>query len=310
MVQAPPDSRSVPRGRTTSTGSISEDEFEYDYPGNDAQVIEQMDNQQYNAAIQGIHDQVQKIQENIPLLSASTEISQIINEYEEGSTIRIKLSRMSQISNTHCHRSRGDGNCFYRCYAYGLMRFLLEKADDAKRQQVRTHIKNCFDRLVHEFGYPDFTTLDIHENFDDYLQDIYERRSKDLLPETTLESILTDHFNDMAADNYIVCAMRMLTSLGLQAKEAHYTPFLTALDTPVRDIKDFCGRHVEAHKTEADQLQVIALGDILNLSTTVVYADMTPGTEPSYHQFGEEYKEGEAAHIALLYRPGHYDLLI
>merc|ERR1711879_141480 len=172
---------------------------------------------------------------------------------------------------------------------------------------MRDLIKSCFEKLVSQFGYPDFTTMDIHENFDDILVDIYDKININPLPETTLEYVLNEYINNAAYNNYIVCTMRFLTSLALQSKSDEYIHFITE---PVTDMKMYCNRLVEALKVEADQIHIIALADVLKLSVTVAYIDLTAGNEPVFHHFGEDHKVMNMSHISLLYRPGHYDLLV
>lgn len=150
--------------------------------------------------------------------------------YPENNVINSKLINMTQVSNTHCHRSRGDGNCFYRCFAFGLIRFLVERATQAQRAEMKNRIKTCYEELVRDFGYPDFTTMDIHEMFDDVLGDIYQKIGGNLLPEQTLDEALASYFNDQSYDNYIVSTFRFLTSLGLQKKQDEYIHYLENFD--------------------------------------------------------------------------------
>jgi len=298
-----------------STGSISEEE-NYDYAENDGYLIQQMDQAELQACNEDMQGQVQKIQQAVPLLSAATDIRYIMQDYTDpGNLIKLKLGAVIDRGQTHAHRSRGDGSCFYRCYAYGLIRYLIEKATEEIRTLIRERIRVAFRELVDTFGYTEFTTLDIHENFDDILQEMFQIHADKRLADVALDDILAKYFNDSGWDNYIVCTMRMLTSLGLQRRQDHYVNFITAFECA--GVKDFCQRHVEAPTTEADQVQILALGESLQMSTTVIYADMSPGTgengaTPHYHHFGDEFKEANqvASHITLLYRPGHYDLMV
>lgn len=60
----------------------------------------------------------------------------------------------------HIRRTRPDGNCFFRAFAYGYLEKLLSCPDEYKRfHEVATGSK---DNLV-ALGFPKFTVEDFHE---------------------------------------------------------------------------------------------------------------------------------------------------
>jgi len=315
------DTQQVPsanfRRSPGSLGSVSDGEENFDDPlvdynnmGDSETANFEFDGQSnLHETITSQANRIQKLQEEEPLLSKLSPIVDIAAMYPENNVINSKLINMTQVSNTHCHRSRGDGNCFYRCFAFGLIRFLVERATPAQRTEMKDKIKMCYEELVRDFGYPDFTTMDIHEMFDDVLGEIYQKMSGNLLPEQTLDEALASYFNDQNYDSYIVSTFRFLTSLGLQKKQDEYIHYLENLDA-VGGMKGYCNREVECQNKDADQIHIMALVGLLQVSVKVSYVDLSPGNSANVHNFGDEWKQGEIPHINLLYRPGHYDLLI
>ena len=67
---------------------------------------------------------------------------------------------------------------------------------------------DAFCKLVSEFDYPDFTTMDIYENFEEILDSIEEQIGENGLNGQTAESILSklleNYFNESVYDNYRV----------------------------------------------------------------------------------------------------------
>lgn len=222
---------------------------------------------------------------------------------------------------SHVHRSRGDGNCFYRCFAFGLLQFLIEKCDDQKRSLIRSNMKTAFCHLVSDFGYPDFTTMDIWENFEEILDLINDQIANQILPNVILDKILSEFFNNPAYDNYIVSTMRFITSYGLQHKQDEYINFVCFEENFV-NMKLYCNHNVEGLGHDADEIQIRAISDIVDVSVKVCYIDPNPAAtavinsqelvKPNFHFFNENQmnQNNNICQINLLYRPGHYDLLI
>lgn len=99
-----------------STGSLSD--IEEDFGTNEADILQALSNEEYNAIVNSQNNRIAEIQNQAPLLSSACHISELIPNYQ--GTVVTKLNNLIETRHTHCHRSRGDGNCFYRCYAFGL----------------------------------------------------------------------------------------------------------------------------------------------------------------------------------------------
>lgn len=72
----------------------------------------------------------------------------------------------------------------------------------------------------------------------------------------------------------------------------------------------FCRRHVEVMGEESDNMHIVALTDALQVPVRVVYLNAM-GAGVNSHDFVPEGLKGADAEprVALLYRPGHYDIL-
>lgn len=164
------------------------------------------------------------------------------------------------------------------------------------------------------------------------------------------EGLLVEAMNDPETSNSIVVYLRLLTSAFLKVNSDEYTPFLFALEgdfsaggPPTMD--QFCANQVEAIGKEADHVQITALSRALKTSLDVAYlsrAQAPPETPASEDLEGElasagvpvpgveaearraaaehpdrcdivrfEVEGGQMLEIGtMLFRPGHYDLLV
>jgi len=318
-----------------STGSLSNEEFD-DYNQTEQDYLNNLDNTDYQDLVQRRLNDIDQIQQADKLLSDPFKIIDLTPNYENSpDTIIIKKKLKYLVENnsdpngkfSHINKSRGDGNCFYRCFAFGLIRFLIERCGKDERIEIRSRMKTAFDELTQPpFNYPDFTTLDIWENFEDILDVIESKLENRLnLPENILASILNEYFNEAAYDNYIVSNMRFLTSYGLQLNKGmdpgdSYTNYIAIDQSNFINMRLYCNNNIECMGQDADAIQIRALSHVIGLSTKVCYVDLSKPdgynvdqelVRPDFHKFNEEVvQEGGQFHINLLYRPGHYDLLI
>lgn len=61
---------------------------------------------------------------------------------------------------SHMRRTRPDGNCFFRAFAYAYMENLISNKDDY--EQFRQLAEKSKDKLI-SLGFPKFTLEDFHE---------------------------------------------------------------------------------------------------------------------------------------------------
>jgi len=143
--------------------------------------------------------------------------------------------------------------------------------------------------------------------------------------------IAVDSLHSPPPHSCIIVHLRLLTSAYLRTHSDDFTPFLFALeDDPrflqeggSRTMENFCQYHVEPVSREADHLQIVALTRALGTPLRIAYLDQSGlagvggsenggGGEVNFLEFEEDRaKEDGIVSVegALLYRPGHYDVL-
>lgn len=70
----------------------------------------------------------------------------------------------------------------------------------------------------------------------------------------------------------------------------------------------FCQLEVEPIDKEADQIQIMALLNYLEVGIKIVYLDASNSQDPYNCILPESFSEDQII-SELLYRPGHYDIL-
>ncbi|KAF8890661.1 peptidase C65 Otubain-domain-containing protein [Infundibulicybe gibba] len=118
-------------------------------------------------------------------------------------------------------------------------------------------------------------------------------------------------FQSLEVSNCIVVYMRLITSAHIRNDPDAFSAFLFDPDTGEQlSIKEFCERFVDAVGKEADHVQLTALSRALRINMAVAYLDgrATNGVV-DFVEFTNSTTSG-AQPLTLLYRPGHYDLLV
>ncbi|KAK4049962.1 hypothetical protein OIV83_003786 [Microbotryomycetes sp. JL201] len=251
-----------------------------------------------------------------PLVGPLEPLDNLLHEYHN-ETIVSKIKHLEQNSWTGLRRTRGDGDCFYRAFAFSYVERLVSQP--ASAAQLALAKLESLMPLLDKAGF----MKDIYDDFYEPLRELLI--SLGPLPpgaRPTLSS-LHESFNDPEASNAVVVFLRLLTSAYLKANSDEFTPFLFALDddprfleggTPTMD--QFCSFHVEAVQKEADHIQITALTRALQINVKIAYLDQSAvpvatgrfeTDEVNFVEFEES--APERLNGALLYRPGHYDIL-
>lgn len=229
-----------------------------------------------------------EISDTIPLVGAQEELSQLAAEYEKDEVYCKKVKDLSG-KYKHIRRTRPDGNCFFRAFAFAYLERLLH--DQAAYQRFSSIAQRSKDSLV-ELGFPQFTIEDFHDTFMEVVGKVGQP--------ITVEELL-DIFNHASYSDYIVVFLRLVTSGQLQRDEAFYANFIDG----GRTVKDFCHQEVEPMYKESDHIHIIALASALEVGVRVRYMDRGKEGQVVAHDF----PEGKHPSLHLLYRPGHYDIL-
>ncbi|GAA5877973.1 hypothetical protein JCM16303_002798 [Sporobolomyces ruberrimus] len=270
-----------------------------------------------------------------PLLGTVEPLERLLEEYQEGTGYRTKVKRLIEDGWTGIRRSRGDGDCFYRAFIFSLLSSYLARPAGYSAQLLST-----FESLLPLLSACGFEEM-VWSDFWEPLRDILRRmgpEEKDGGARKDGEKRLGpgelfELFNDQETNSCIIVHLRLLTSAYLRTHSDDFTPFLFALEDDPRFLQEggaptmenFCQFHVEPVNREADHLQIVALARALGTPLRIAYLDQSglagvgvdaeeggAGGQVNFFEFEEDKaKEDGIVSIegALLYRPGHYDIL-
>jgi ubiquitin thioesterase protein OTUB1 len=234
-------------------------------------------------------EQIQReISESQDLVGELEDMASLVSEYQTDPVYSLKAKDLAK-GYVKLRRTRGDGNCFFRAFAFACVEKLNKKELDTKKFKEKLEKAK---ETVLDLGYPSFTVEDFHDTFMDVI---------DSLKDSSSDEDLLKVFQDQGQSDYLVCYLRIVTSGYLQKNSEFYLPFLQGHAT----IKDFCSKEVEPMRCESDHVHISALTQALDVNVRVQYMDRGEGGKVNHHDF----PEGSEPCLHLLYRPGHYDIL-
>ncbi|GAA6007564.1 hypothetical protein JCM11491_004208 [Sporobolomyces phaffii] len=278
-----------------------------------------------------------------PLLDEVEPLERLLEEYQPGTGYARKVQRLLDDGWTAFRRSRGDGDCFYRAFLFSLLSSYLRRPAAYSAQLLSTF--ESLLPLLSACGFEELVWSDFWEPLRDILQRMGPEEKDGGARKNGEERLgpreLFDLFNDQETNSCIIVHLRLVTSAYLRTHSDDFTPFLFALEDDPRFMReeggggggaptmvDFCQYHVEPVNREADHLQIAALTRALGTPLRIAYLDQSgltgaglggePGGEGggggqvNFFEFEEDNanKDGiVSVDGALLYRPGHYDIL-
>lgn len=171
-------------------------------------------------------------------------LSVLENEYTFDTVYKSKLQDL-QTKYHSIRRTRPDGNCFFRAFAYGYLEYLVKNKDDY--ESFRNMALESKERLV-KLGFPQFTLEDFHDTF----MDVVDRCG----PSDNQEETLTEMhklFNEQGHSDYVVVYLRLITSGHLQEGADFYQNFIDGNCT----MEEFRHQEVEPMYKESDHIHII-----------------------------------------------------
>ncbi|XP_065919436.1 ubiquitin thioesterase OTUB1-like isoform X2 [Dysidea avara] len=246
----------------------------------------------YDEAILAQVESIQKeIADSCELVCDVEDVGVLSSEYQKDDTIyQLKIQDL-KTKYAKLRRTRGDGNCFFRAFAFAYMERAISDPSNLKQFcSVLEQNKSALESL----GYPSFTLEDFHDNFVETIQNIENKK-------TDADSLIKI-FRDQSSADYLVCYLRIIVSGYLQTHADFYQNFID----DGRTVVEFCKTEVEPMTKESDHLHITALTSTLAVNIRVQYMDRGEGGKVNFHDFPDN---GEPPYIHLLYRPGHYDIL-
>ncbi|KAI9258057.1 ubiquitin thioesterase otubain-like protein [Phascolomyces articulosus] len=229
----------------------------------------------------------------IPLVCQDESINTLEEEFKDNEPFLCKIKNLSE-SSSRIRKCRGDGNCFFRAFAYAWFESLM-RANEADYQAALGKLKTTPD-LLERAGFQKLA-------FEDFYDVTLEQA--ELLPQRDPDMLLAS-FQSEEISNAIVMHLRFVASAYLRIHAAEYEPFLVV---EMISIDEFCAMHVEAFGRESDHLQIIALSKALQVPVQIVYLDGSADKEAAVHDFFPDETLNSLKPLRLIYRPGHYDIL-
>jgi len=243
------------------------------------------------AIIEQVRDIEKQIAGAFPLIGAKEEIQELHKDFEDADQVyQAKLADLFD-RYSHIRRTRGDGNCFFRSYGFGVLEACLTDLQLLEKlSEKATYTK---DKLI-ELAYSAYTVEDFLETFLEILEVVKKGQN--------LEDLM-QIYNDQGYSDYLVVFLRLMVSCYLQTNEEFYSAFIEGHAS----MKEFCSQEVEPMAIESDHIHIIALTSAINTTVQVEYMDRGGDeSKVNFHRFPDD---GSTPTIYLLYRPGHYDIL-
>ncbi|KAI8388433.1 peptidase C65 Otubain-domain-containing protein [Radiomyces spectabilis] len=233
--------------------------------------------------------------QRIPLVCQAEPLSHLEEEYKDNEPF---LRKVKNLNGDHqkIRKCRGDGNCFFRAFAFAWFESVLQKRSEYVTNLAT--LKSTTD-LLEMAGFQKLA----YEDFYDVTLEQFQQ-----LPQWQGDTdLLLANFQSEEISNAIVMHLRFVTSAYLRMHADEYEPFLVV---EMISIEEFCAMHVEAFGRESDHLQITALSNALNIPVQVIYLDGSNDDVAAVHEFWPSNTKTEKVNpLRLIYRPGHYDIL-
>ncbi|XP_067625607.1 ubiquitin thioesterase otubain-like [Eurosta solidaginis] len=255
--------------------------------------IEQNDGTNRDELIMQQQREIEKeICETTPLVSEQLPIACLNAEYLGDEVFTSKILDLAS-KYKFMRRTRPDGNCFFRAFAYAYLEHLISNKEEYKR--FKDLAEKSKDKLV-QLGFPSFTLEDFHDTF----MEVVKRVDPSAGTIESGQQELHKVFNEQGYSDYVVVYLRLLTSGKLQEEADFYQHFIEGNFT----IEEFRHQEVEPMYKESDHIHIIALCTALGVGVRVEYMDRGDA-----HVKAHDFPEGSIPKVFLIYRPGHYDIL-
>lgn len=235
----------------------------------------------------------QEIAYTTALVSESQAINSLNSEYLDDAVYIAKVKDLASKYQA-IRRTRPDGNCFFRAFAYAYLEYLVRNKEEFSK--FYEYAEKSRDRLT-EAGFPRFTIEDFYDTFMEVINKVKPEG------DDTSEALVELHklFNEQGYSDYVVVYLRLITSCHLKERADFYQNFIDGNYT----IQEFCHQEVEPMYKESDHIHIIAICSALDAGVRVEYMDRGDGNQVIAHEF----PDGCKPNVFLLYRPGHYDIL-
>ncbi|CUG85464.1 otubain, putative [Bodo saltans] len=229
------------------------------------------------------------------ILSANPTTCILANDVNSVPSMAAKLLRILPRYRA-IHYLRRDGSCFYRAAMFGLLSAAV--ASDNVLEALLEICKHTRESIVARFS-------DYAADFCDVVEDCLEN-----IKSNVIRSSVDLHRYVTSPDNaeYVVFFARYAVACYLMKHEDDLFPFVAAEHEKYSCMDEFCKGEVEVVGQDCDHLHIVAFARTFQTACALEYLDASAG-DAIAHIVGPE-DVTPITTVSLLYRPGHYDLLI
>lgn len=242
-----------------------------------------------------------------PLIDEIAPISELRAEYENGSPSFVQQINWLEEQGFHSiRRTRGDGDCFYRSTAFAFVERLIHSPNpDVSVPHALATLHSTLP-MLEKVGFQSLVYEDFYEALVSLVRNVLEPED-DGMKLTPVH--LLQEFQTPEISNSIVVYLRLLTSAQIRLAPDDFEAVLFHPETGEHmDARLFCEHFVEAGGREADHVQMTALCRALQLNIDVAYLDGRRSDAVDFVPIRPATKD--TGPLVLLYRPGHYDILV
>jgi ubiquitin thioesterase protein OTUB1 len=235
-------------------------------------------------------------------------MSALRSEYENGSAMFLKqIDWLIANGYDSIRRSRGDGDCFFRSLGFAYVEDLLKSTDQAFGVAKSLSFLLTTNETLHSAGIEKLVYEDFYAEFASLIENIIKPNSEGV---TLTVDLLLNAFQNPEVSNSVVIYLRFLTSAQIRLNRESYEGFVVHPDTKdIMDVDSYCANVVQAMGKEADNVEIEALSRALQLNIDVAYLNGGRGDGViDFIKFRHD--SSETPPLILLYRPGHYDILV
>jgi len=241
---------------------------------------------------------------------ASTLTEEYVNNPMKGFLNGIQILDSKYIA---MRRVRKDGNCFYRGFLYRYLEALVSaQLEFTKHHTTSTEYSTTTNS---EYRVPELIRIRtiVEESKSKLLSVGYEASAMDMfwemflelldeVPTLDLQTLHTKMNDEKGISPHVVWFCRALSATQIKINVDRFAPFIMDEFGNV-DVDQFCRTQVEPVNHECEQVQIIALTEMLQIPVAIEYLDASGATSCLV------FPESAQPTVKLLYRPGHYDIL-
>ncbi|RDB19661.1 Ubiquitin thioesterase OTUB1 [Hypsizygus marmoreus] len=241
-----------------------------------------------------------------PLIGEIASLAELRAEYEDGSpNFVLQIDWLQKHGFHSLRRTKGDGDCFYRSTAFAFIEQLM---NDAKPHVAVAHALSVLHSTLGMLTSVGFQSLVFDDFYDVFVAIIRNIVKPDQDKKILTPARLLDAFQSPETSNSIVVYLRLVTSAQMRLAADEYDGLLFHPETgEPMEVRTFCENFVEATGKEADHVQMTALARALQINIDIAYMD---GRSPDVSSVPLRGADDNVKPLILLYRPGHYDILM